>query len=1141
MMSDATSNTGEGAQLPFDPDVVDDSALPQRFGRYELQGVLGDGGTARVFRAELLGPANFRKPVALKIVKASRIKMREGSRNQSLIFDEARIGGRLIHPNLVETYDVGEVHGRLFVAMQLIDGLTSRHLTRLAGPLPSRPLVELTRQIAEGLAHAHALKVNGQASNLVHRDLKPANVLVGRDGVARIADFGIARAFGLTDVAPKGAIWGTIGYMAPEQAFSRGATQASDIFSFGVMIAEFALGRRFAPVRELVPYVQALRDLPDKLQAISAALDDHSPGLGPIITRCLSSAPAQRFCDARPLVAALAELSLPAGSGLGVLVRQLLDAETPSPLTASTSTVPLPPIAETPPELSERPPLSTPLDDALDDGPRTNLGLSRDAFVGRQEQVNRLTRSLTQTSGLLTLVGPVGIGKSRLALHIGESLATHFEGGVWYVDLAQTHSADALLAAVAECLEVPTSAEVSSMALEERVGRAIDERGPILIILDGLDHFREQVMPTVVLWRRMATSARFLVTARERLDLPGDERVERVSPLETGEAVSLLTQRVRSLHPDFEPDAELRDSMGRLVVQLDTLPLAIELAAAQWVPDLTASGLLDWVKRLSTAEPRSRTAGSLRATLEDAWRRLTAWEQTALAQLTVFRGGFSIEAAAASLDLSANVGAPWPMFVIETLLDRALLRVMSEAGTDAPRFAIAPAVQTYAFERLEALGPGAVLAAEKAHGRYFACQGEPGFVRALEAGLGQSLRSVAGRELDNLAVAIERAIARDDGETAAACAHLLCTLAQTGTATFAALKWGPAALAIISPPRLRSWLSLRLAHLGRQSARGEDASAIAERVIGMARELKDPALMARALDVLAASLMDREVPSFEAVREACEEGLVYARQADDQVGEGLLEGRLGLLCLQACAWTEAREHFQKALTLHREVQDRTSEAADLAHLGALNLELGNLPEAARTSKAAVELARAVGAPGIEADALSKLGVVMHSLGRYEEARRLDERSLTLYRSSGDKRHEARVLGQLGDVHLSMMDLAAAREVLEAGIETADSVGDGATMGTLRATLAEVTATEGDVMTARYLLRAAESFLRDSGSLIGLGSMLCRKARIECRVGNLVGAWTTREQARAMALAGAAPPASPLRLDLDRLDVELTRS
>jgi serine/threonine protein kinase len=282
---------GHGVQA----DRLEDGDLPAQFGRYTLVSVLGEGGMARVFRARLEGPEGFRKDVAVKVIHAALA--RNSDRLRRALINEGRLGGRLNHANVVNTYDYGETDGQPWVAMALVDGVTLDDVLRDVGPPPASVTVEIARQICAGLHHAHELKTDdGQPANLVHRDLKPANVMIGWDGVVKVMDFGIAKASQLSDgTTATGALKGTAAYMSPEQLRAQPLDRRSDVFALGVMLAEMATGRRLFRAESMPAIVLAIVSLDETLSGRLSPVREAVPGLAPILERCLAADADQRY------------------------------------------------------------------------------------------------------------------------------------------------------------------------------------------------------------------------------------------------------------------------------------------------------------------------------------------------------------------------------------------------------------------------------------------------------------------------------------------------------------------------------------------------------------------------------------------------------------------------------------------------------------------------------------------------------------------------------------------------------------------------------------------------------------------------------------------------------------------------------
>jgi len=263
------------------------------FGRYEIVGLLGAGGMAEVYRARdpILG-----RQLAIKVLSDRTI---QDDRRIARLRLEATTASALNHPNIVTVYEIGEVAGSLYVALELIDGRTIREQL-LAGALDLASAVRIGAQIADGLAKAHA-------AGMVHRDLKPENVMVTSDGLAKILDFGLAKITAFSqggDTATRdeetqpGILLGTYAYMSPEQASGLPVDFHSDQFSLGVMLHEMVTGRH--PFRRATAAQTMAAIIEQPAPPLSAELSGRAP-LGAVIGRCLEKRPEGRYGSTRDL------------------------------------------------------------------------------------------------------------------------------------------------------------------------------------------------------------------------------------------------------------------------------------------------------------------------------------------------------------------------------------------------------------------------------------------------------------------------------------------------------------------------------------------------------------------------------------------------------------------------------------------------------------------------------------------------------------------------------------------------------------------------------------------------------------------------------------------------------------------------
>ena len=234
-------------------------------GRYALSYVLGRGGMATVYYAT---DTTLGRPVAVKCL-AEHFLDDDGFRRR--LVREARIAARLSHPNIVQIYDAGEDDQRPYIVMEYVEGERFAELLRRRGRLPPNEVVELAPQICAGLAHAHV-------AGLVHRDIKPQNLLLTPSGKVKIADFGIARAEGGTQLTQTGAVLGSAGYFAPEQAAGADVTAAADLYSLGAVLYELLSGEKlyqFSSLPELLnkQRLHAIRPLHDLVPGLPATTE----------------------------------------------------------------------------------------------------------------------------------------------------------------------------------------------------------------------------------------------------------------------------------------------------------------------------------------------------------------------------------------------------------------------------------------------------------------------------------------------------------------------------------------------------------------------------------------------------------------------------------------------------------------------------------------------------------------------------------------------------------------------------------------------------------------------------------------------------------------------------------------------------
>lgn len=295
-------------------------------GRYILERRIASGGMADVYLARQTGAYGFAKRVALKVLKK---EISRDDEHVKMFIREALVAAEFRHPNLAQVYEVGEIDGKLFIAMELVPGVSVASLLAAleeqGKPLPRNVAVRIAIDVLDGLAHAHeACGPEGKPLGLVHRDVSPQNIMVAVDGSVKVVDFGIARAelaFGRT-MAPK--IKGKFSYMPPEQWEPDAPIDArADIFALGVVLYEMTTGgtRLFRGESPKDVYKAIVLD---PIPPPRSRVPDYPEGLEKIVMRALERGPGARWPSARAMRTALVEFAQ--GQGWSLSSRAVADA-----------------------------------------------------------------------------------------------------------------------------------------------------------------------------------------------------------------------------------------------------------------------------------------------------------------------------------------------------------------------------------------------------------------------------------------------------------------------------------------------------------------------------------------------------------------------------------------------------------------------------------------------------------------------------------------------------------------------------------------------------------------------------------------------------------------------------------------------
>ena len=693
-----------------------------------------------------------------------------------------------------------------------------------------------------------------------------------------------------------------------------------------------------------------------------------------------------------------------------------------------------------------------------------HLPAERDTFVGRSGDLQAIERHFDAGARLVTLLGQGGIGKTRLAVRYGHAWIGDWPGGVWFCDLSEASTLDGIHYAAGRALGVRLGAGDEP----ERLAEAIAGHGRCLVVLDNFEQVAQHGAATVGRWLDGAPEAAFLVTSRERLNLAG-EVVQLVDPLPPdGPAIELFVVRARVHRPDLVLDNEQRAVVAEVTSLLDGLPLAVELAAARTAVLSPAQLLLRLRDRFNLLAARGGTGrqATMRATIDWSWQLLTAWEQSALEQCSVFEGGFTLAAAEAVVDLAPWPDAPPVIDVVQALVEKSLLRrwvpqpAPPRHELDEPFFGMYLSIHDYAVEKRRQRGADAERALDERHGRYFAAFGSDAAIEALASHGGIQRQHALRCELDNLLAACRRAMTRGDGEVAVACYRA-------------------------------AWEVLAL-----QGPFGVPVTLGAEVV---AMKGLDVQLAETARITLSEALV--RVGAAEGMETAFAAALDRVRAVGDRRLEGRILNRLGNICLWEGRHGEAHAHYAAALVCFREVRSRLLEARMLGNLAIVHHEQGRPAEALAHYEAALAIEREIGSRRDEAITLCNLADLLGTQGRIEPARATFAAALALLHELGDRDTEAVTLGQLGNFELEQGLVDEALATLRAALALTREIGNRRIQAYTLRNLGEALLEHGDAEGARDAFEQALATLRlvpnrrvEAHAISGLAALALRQGR-----------------------------------------------
>jgi predicted ATPase/class 3 adenylate cyclase/Tfp pilus assembly protein PilF len=642
-----------------------------------------------------------------------------------------------------------------------------------------------------------------------------------------------------------------------------------------------------------------------------------------------------------------------------------------------------------------------------------NLPVQLTAFVGREHELEEARRRLAQPDvRLLTLTGPGGTGKTRLALRVADELAADYPDGVWFVALAAVMNPSLVAATIAETLglrETPGESVVDTLRAYLRPKR-------LLLVLDNFEHV-VVAAPLVADLLASCPALQVLATSRGSLRITGEhellvpplalpdvERGVQLDEVLASEAVRLFVDRARAVRPDFALTDRNAGVVATICRLLDGLPLAIELAAARvrLLPPEAILARLDNRLGLLTGGGRDRPERqqTLRAAIAWSHDLLDPTEQALFRRLAVFVGGWTFEAAEAI----ANAPGPPSISVIDclgALNDNSLIRV-EEGGPDGladPRFSMLQTVREFGLEQLATSSESD--AVHEAHSAYFldlAAEAEPHLTGADSVQWLDRLET----DHDNVRAALDWLRGRDGLERAV---------------RMAAAPW-------------RFWWLRGHISEGRTEL---DATLSADGASSHTAE------WATALD--GAGVLAETQGDYARADELHEDALTLSRQLGNREGIARALGNLGVVAFDQGDGERATSLLEESLALARETGNRLLIATALNDLGSIAFAQSDFAQAESLFQESLGLRRKIGNRIDIARSLNNLGATAYGHGDFANARRLFAESLDLYRDSGDKWGMAGALISLAEVTRREGDVARAASLLEESLALFQETGD----------------------------------------------------------------------------------------------------
>lgn len=941
-------------------------------GRYLIRAELGAGAMGTVYQA--LDTQN-NQVVAIKQLKPDIANPELIERFQR----EGEILRDLNHPNIVKMIDsitLGEEH---YLIMEYVSGGDLAIILQ-DNQLPFERILKIAIELADALTRAHYL-------NVIHRDIKPGNILIAEDGSARLTDFGFARMIDKERITDADAILGTIYYLAPETFEGMQRDERSDIWSFGVLLFEMLTGEYPFKDDNVVQIINAI--MHESVPDLEALRPDIPIALIDLVYRMLERDRQTRISSVRIIGAELEAII----QGRDYIPH--LQFDSPAHLMIANN----------------------------------NLPVHLTPFIGRNNELDELENLLKNpTNRLITILGQGGMGKTSLSLELARRLSNTglYKDGIYFVDLAILSDPDNIPNAIGSACGFQFLGEGTPKA---QLLSIIRERN-LLLILDNYEHLSEGY-GLVSDMLKSAPDVNIVATSRQPLSQAG-ETLFFLSGMELSDgnnfddalrfdAIQLFVNSAKRANPSFELTIDNYEAVGEICNIVHGMPLAIILAGS-WLSVLSVFEIsneiktgIDFLKTEEASLPKRQR--SIQAVMDYSWRQMTEPEQDVFLKMSIFRGGFTREAA----QIVADAG----LRLLMSFVKKSLIRRNVNNG----RYEIHELLRQFVAQKLDSTSNESVIRMK--HSVYYA------------ESLYQIKRQFRGKEqvialniieidIENIRVGWRYAIENERFDLLGKYLESLYYFFSIRSRAIEGLEMIGLAVSTLLKQKPSESLSPLIAKvLARQGSLTHRLGQydLAKQLLVASLNILETTDLREEIAFVLNNLADVERTSgqYEAAKQLCGQSLTIFRELNDQWSVAATLNNLGVVLYYLGDFLQAQQYYLESLDISKHLDNGDGAATALVNLGAIAHDLGNYEEAQQYYLESMELCKKLDDQDGIIASLINLGRTSFILESYLEATQYSEEGLLLSKKLGNQWGIAASLINIGDIAYHTGNLANAKQ------------------------------------------------------------------------------------------------------------------